>query len=243
MKKSVQLYSIKLLCEENLELGLKTVSELGYDGVEFAGFFGNSPETITEWLTKYNLEVQGAHIAPELIFDSPEYTIAYHKAIGNKRIICPWYDMDKTADVMELVAKIKKVAPLYKEAGMKLYYHNHAHEFKKDEDEYFIDILAQNTTADELSLEFDVYWIYRGGENPVDYLTKYADRIDIFHAKDGTMDSDAPVGMGALDFKAIFETAKKLDLEWAVVESESKENAQVQVDDIKTCIDYVKKYI
>ena len=243
MKKSVQLYSIRLLCEKDLEQGLKAVSELGYDGVEFASLYDNSAETVKSWLIKYNLEVQGAHVAPELMFDEPEKTIEYHKAIGNTRIICPWYDIKTIDDVMELVRKIKAVAPLYKAAGMKLYYHNHAHEFQKHEDKYFIDILAENTTADELSLEFDVYWVFRGGENPVDYLTKYADRIDIFHAKDGTMDSDAPVGMGELDFPAIFETAKKIGAEWAVIESEADSSAEAQVEDIKICIENVKKYI
>ena len=48
---------------------------------------------------------------------------------------------------------------------MELYYHNHAHEFQKDENKYLIDILAEEMP--ELKLELDVYWVYRGGEDPM----------------------------------------------------------------------------
>lgn len=243
MKKSVQLYSIRLLCEQDLEKGLKTVSEMGYDGVEFAGFFNNSAETVKGWLQKYNLVAQGAHVGSDLIFDKTDETIAYHKEIGNTRIICPWHELNNEADVIAFTQKIKEVAPKFKENGMKLYYHNHADEFEKDNGKYLIDIMAENTAKDELWMEFDVYWVFRGGECPVKYLQKYSDRTDIFHAKDGDMENGTAVGQGQVNFPEIFEAAKAQNIEWVVVEAEAGETVQAQIDDVKASIEYIKTLI
>lgn len=233
MKKGVQMYAIRSLASMDMEKALKTVADIGYEGVEFAGFFDHSPEEIADWLKKYKLTVLGAHIAPELMFDKPEETIAFHKAIGNHRIICPWYDLKTKEDVNELAEKIKKVAPLYRENDMKVYYHNHAHEFEKDGGEYLIDLLAEQVPETELRLEFDVYWVYRGGECPVKYLKKYRDRIDVFHAKDGVADEGTTLSEGAVDLEAVFEFAKNISMQWAVVESEACEEAEKQVEAIQ----------
>ncbi|WMJ21971.1 sugar phosphate isomerase/epimerase [Paludicola sp. MB14-C6] len=243
MKKSVQLYAIRDLAKDNFEEALKVVSEIGYEGVEFAGFFNHPAFQVKEWLNKYNLSVSGAHVAPELIFDDTDATIAYHKTIGNTRIICPWYDVKTKADVVALADKLKAVLPKFKENGMVLGYHNHAHEFQKDGDEYLIDILAKEMEGTDFMLEFDVYWVYRGGENPVTYLKKYADRIDVFHAKDGIGDQGTTLGEGSVDMKAVFRFAKENNMDWAVVESEANEHAKEQVAAIRKDFEMLEQFM
>ena len=133
---------------------------------------------------------------------------------------------------MELAEKIKTVAPRYKEEGMKLFYHNHAHEFVKDGDDCLIDILAQEVPVDILGLEFDVYWVYRGNHCPVEYLTKYADRVEIFHAKDGIEAESTVLGEGAVEMTNVFAFAKEHNMAWAVAESEGRKDAEGQVEAI-----------
>lgn len=230
MKKGVQLYAIRALAQKDMEKALKTVSEIGYEGVEFAGFFDNDAKTVRSWLDKYGLEVSSAHVGEDLIFNKTEETIAYHKIIGNSKIICPWSDMKTKADVLALVEKFKKAAPLFNEAGMTLGYHNHAHEFVTDEGECLIDILASELP--ELELEFDVFWVYRGGECPVKYLKKYKNRISLFHAKDGTMEEGTTLGDGNVNLAAVFDFAKENKMTWAVVESEATEIENEQIEAI-----------
>ena len=56
MKVGVQLYSIKTISEsEGLKAALKKANELGYDCVEFAGYFGLSAREVTEELKKNNV--------------------------------------------------------------------------------------------------------------------------------------------------------------------------------------------
>ena len=224
------MYAVRSLSEESLEKALKTVSEIGYEGVEFAGFYGHSAQEVAGWLKKYNLEAMGAHEPADEIFDHVEETIAYHKTIGNHRIICPYYPMKNRADAEELAKKYEAVAERYAQEGMKLYYHNHHHEFAKDGGECLIDILAGLTDPKMLSLEFDVYWVYRGGQSPLEYLKKYKDRIEIFHAKDGTMEEGTIAGTGNVPLPEVFAYAKEIGMTWAVVESEASDKKDEQVD-------------
>ena len=233
MKKGVQMYAIKALASNDMEKALETVASIGYEGVEFAGFFNHSAEEIAGWLKKYNLEALGAHVQESEMFEDVEQTIAFHKTIGNSRIICPYYEMKTKADVLELAGKMNDVASKYKDAGMKLFYHNHAHEFVKDGEEYLIDILADEVSADILSLEFDAYWVYRGNECPVKYLTKYTDRVEIFHAKDGIGEESTTLGEGEASIAAVFEFTKTHNMAWAVAESEGSDEADSQVEAIR----------
>lgn len=69
-----------------------------------------------------------------------------------------------------------------KEEGIDLYYHNHHVEFTKYDGEYLLDIIRAN--APHLGFELDIHWIQRGGENPVEFIKKYAGSIRLLHLKD-----------------------------------------------------------
>lgn len=231
MKLGVQLYSIRRICGEDLEKGLRIASEIGYEGVEFAGFFGHSAGEVAGWLNKYRLEVAGAHVQADEICDHADETIAYHQALGNKRIICPYAELHTAADVRALAARLRAVEPKYRAAGIRLGYHNHDHEFKSDEGRHLLDLLAEELP--ELSLELDVYWVWRGGEDPVAYLERYADRsAGLFHAKNGTAEGGTLAELGEVSLPAVMDCARRNGVEWAIAESESSEDAGEQVDAI-----------
>ncbi|MEG2429458.1 MAG: sugar phosphate isomerase/epimerase [Oscillospiraceae bacterium] len=241
MKNAIQLYSIKETCENNLNFALKTMSELGYEAVEFASFFNYTADQINEMLKRYNLKVAGAHIDEKQIFEDIDATISYQKAIGNKRIICPWSDLNSKEDVINFVEKIKAVAPKYNENGLKLYYHNHSHEFKMDNGQYLLDMLYELTTPDELWFELDLYWVFRGGANPIYYLKKYKNRMDIFHAKDGTSSKGTPVGDGVLPYDEILNKARKYEMKYVVAECESATTQDSELYDAKISANYLIK--
>lgn len=69
-----------------------------------------------------------------------------------------------------------------KEDGIDLYYHNHHIEFMKVNGQYLLDILREN--APHMGFELDTHWIHRGGENPVEFIKKYAGSVRLLHLKD-----------------------------------------------------------
>ncbi|MEA4890093.1 MAG: hypothetical protein VB070_11575 [Clostridiaceae bacterium] len=223
MQKGVQLYAIRGLCAENLKKGLQTAAKIGYAGVEFAGFFNHPAKEVYTWLQEYRLQVIGAHVSADEIFDHPDETIAYHRDIGNKRIICPWFDMKTRKDVDNLADKVKAVEALYKNNGMKLYYHNHTHEFMIEDGECLFDYLA---AATGLNLEIDVDLICRGGQDPLKYLKEYHDRVEIVHIRHGHADIDV-----------IMNYLKMTPVQWIIAEPESTQEKQGQIDSISK--DYV----
>ena len=90
MKTGVQLYSVRTNLAEDFEATLKAVSEMGYDGVEFAGLLGNDPQKIAELCKKYNLEPISAHVPFEQLNDDTEQVMKDYATIGCKFIVIPY---------------------------------------------------------------------------------------------------------------------------------------------------------
>ena len=89
-----------------------------------------------------------------------------------------------------------------KEDGIDLYYHNHHIEFMKLENgKYLLDVLREN--APHLGFELDTHWIHRGGENPVEFIKKYAGVVRLLHLKDYRIANvKMPDMSGGFDMKA-----------------------------------------
>ncbi|MDO5153756.1 MAG: sugar phosphate isomerase/epimerase [Eubacteriales bacterium] len=91
-------------------------------------------------------------------------------AIGN---------FDKCVDFAK---QAEEYALKLKEDGIDLYYHNHHIEFMKVNGKYLLDIIREN--APHIGFELDTHWIHRGGENPVEFIKKYAGSVRLLHLKD-----------------------------------------------------------
>lgn len=94
----------------------------------------------------------------------------------------PMTCMGSRDKALDFVKRADEMAERLKEHGIDLYYHNHHVEFVKYDGEYLLDII-KNTTK-RMGFELDIHWIQRGGENPVEFIRKYAGRIRLLHLKD-----------------------------------------------------------
>ena len=83
---------------------------------------------------------------------------------------------------IDFAKQAEEYALKLKEDGIALYYHNHHLEFMKVNGEYLLDILRAN--APHLGFELDTHWIHRGGENPVEFIKKYAGSVRLLHLND-----------------------------------------------------------
>ena len=63
------------------------------------------------------------------------------------------------------------------------------------------DIFLANTDPSLVFFEMDVYWAVMGQQDPVEYITKYADRIKVLHIKDRYVLGDS----GMMNFEQIFK--------------------------------------
>ena len=92
MKKTMigyQVYSAREDAAKDLLGTLKALKAMGYDGVEFAGFFGYSAQQVKDMLDANGLVAVSSHVPVQSIENAMFGTIAYHQAIGCKYIAVP----------------------------------------------------------------------------------------------------------------------------------------------------------
>lgn len=238
MEYGIQLYSVRDLTEKGkMDEALRRVSELGYKFVEFAGFFGIPACEIKAMLDKYSLRVSGTHTGwQELTADRLAETIAYHKEIGNSNIIIPGGDFSDQTKLDALIDLINEVQPKLAAEGIRLGYHNHAHEFRANKDGSNIeDQLVYRTNVE---LEIDTYWAFVGRTNPVAVLERLKDRVKVIHIKDGSAaGKGTPLGMGEAPVAAVYEKALQLGLPMVVESETCKPDGMTEAE---ICINYLK---
>ena len=90
MKLAIQLYSVRDEMEKDFFGTLKKVKEMGYDGCEFAGLYGNDPQKIKEECQKLDLIPISAHVAYQDIIPDIEKAVNTYKTIGCKYMVIPY---------------------------------------------------------------------------------------------------------------------------------------------------------
>ena len=141
-KIGLQLYSVRSAMEKDMDATLKAVKEMGYDYVEFAGYFGKSAKEVKVILDKYGLQALAVHQAPALFREQGQVAIDYLKELGVKYCAIPWYDLNQyMTDWDATIEKFTILAKDMKANGIQLLYHNHDFEFNKINGEFIIDKL------------------------------------------------------------------------------------------------------
>lgn len=262
---AIQLYSVRDDMAADFEGTLKKVKALGYDAVEFAGLYGKSAAEVKKMCEEIGLVPLSAHV-PFIDMMNDLSLLDVYAEIGCKFVVIPYLTEEyrpgneKFADVIEGAKVLGKKA---NELGMKLCYHNHDFEFVKVDGEYALDILYKEVSADLLQTELDTCWVNVGGENPADYLRKYAGRAEILHLKDFVgsksenmyaligIDEDEkketggkfefrPVGSGVQNFPAILAAAEESGVEWVVVEQDMPSMDKTPMECAEMSINYLK---
>ena len=223
---ALQLYSIRHECEQDLSGTLQKVADMGYEGVEFAGFYGYSAEELRKILDDVGLPCVGSHTKfPDLQADALEETVAYNRILGNRFLICPGLPQERrdsrqawlqTARMFDLIA-----ARLDAE-DMLTGYHNHTIEFTPMDGELPWDTFFGNTRQD-IVMQLDTGNALHGGGDPVAVLEQYPGRAITVHLKEHSASNDkALIGEGDTDWERVFHLCETVGgTEWYIVEQES----------------------
>lgn len=193
----IQMSTIK---DKIAELGaygtLKACAELGYHCVEVSQI-PMTPENVAgmkKACEEFGIKIAAcsASLEPMIPGMPGEYLVSdFDKIVADcKTLNCdllrigmlPMTCMGSREKALDFVRRADEMAARLKEHGIDLYYHNHHVEFIKYDGEYLLDIIKDNTKY--MGFELDIHWIHRGGENPVEFIKKYAGRIRLLHLKD-----------------------------------------------------------
>ncbi|MGI5899746.1 MAG: sugar phosphate isomerase/epimerase family protein [Christensenellales bacterium] len=205
---NLQLCSIKEETNKDFERALEKVAEMGYSGVEFAGFNDIPAGKMKEMLSNNGLDAPSAHVGLGLLNSELDSQIEYLNELGARYIICPSADIRNTESALEYAEKFSIIGEKCKAAGLTFGYHNHAHEFLPDNKKYPMDVLFENVDSRLVTMEPDLFWLAYAGLDPIEYITKNKARISILHLKqieNMTTKLNVDAQDGIIDFKRAME--------------------------------------
>jgi len=217
---ALQLYSIRETLGDNFEYGVRRVTEMGYAGVETAGFPGTTPEAAGKLFKELGLAVPAAHSQLPLGEYKNEVLDAL-AAIGCPRLICPVIPqgLETVEQVKEACDRLNEANAVAVEAGITFGIHNHYWEFEMVEGRTVFDRLTDDLDP-AIFFELDTYWVQVGGADPVGVVKALGERAPILHVKDGPGNREEPmlaVGDGVMDVPSVIR-AGGAATEWLVVE-------------------------
>jgi sugar phosphate isomerase/epimerase len=205
----LQLYTVRELMKHDFEGTVAGVAKIGYKEVEFAGYFGKTPQEVRALLDSNGLTSPSAHHPMQPPADAMakmstlqtnlQEIIDGAHIIGQKFLVCPYLDAkSRTADGYKRLAEsCNRVGEQTKKAGIQFCYHNHSFEFEKVEGldgELPFDYLITQTDPKNVKIEMDLCWITVGGQDPIAYFNKYPGRFPLVHVKDWSKEGSDPGG-------------------------------------------------
>ena len=220
---SIQLYSLREEAKDGNHLKvIKKVADIGYKGVETAGFYGMSPREYRKVMDDHGLTITGHHAGipkPEQVSEFVET----QKILGTPYCISAWLPPEQysTVDsIKKLAESIEPARVALEKQNVTLCLHNHDFEFQRLDGRIKLEVLEQ--FCPKLNYQIDTYWAGNfGAENPAKMVAHFKDKAPLLHIKDGTFEKGVPMvaaGKGKQDFPAIFKAANPAVLKWVIVE-------------------------
>ncbi len=216
----LQLYTLRDLLPGDYAGVIRKVAEMGYAGVETAGFPGTTPEAAAKLFKELGLEVPSAHSDLPL-GDKKQAVLDTFGVLGCKRLVCPFFPPDQfttRAGIAGICDKLNEAQAVAKANGLTLYYHNHWWEYRevvegRPVNQWMLELLDPG-----VHLEIDTYWVKTGGVDPASVLRDLGNRASLLHIKDGPADETKAmlaVGSGVMDWAAVQSAAQA---DWWIVE-------------------------
>ncbi|MFC4098404.1 sugar phosphate isomerase/epimerase family protein [Paenibacillus xanthanilyticus] len=227
---------------------IRKVAEMGYQAIEFAGYYNTPAAEIKALLDELQLQAPSAHVG--LNFGEPANMAAdlakqikTAQMLGVSYIVVPWAPLPETPtadDVKHLADMLEQAGKQAAQAGLKLGYHNHDFDFKLVDDKPILDHLLAAVPAEYLVAEFDLGWMHLAGYKVSDYVKRYAGRVPLAHFKDfGKGRKDVVIGQGIVDLKSVLPIAEQAGIEYLFVEQEEFEKAS-SLESAKAALEFFR---
>ena len=225
-KFAAQLFTVR---EELISRGIasvfKELKDMGWAAVQLSALPpGYDPEEVAAALKENGLGTAGIHLPLARLESDLDNVLDEVSLYETKDIVCPYLPQE-----LHNAEGFKKVRTILNEVaekatGYRISYHNHAFEFDTEiEGKNALEYLLDPSTENKVFAEIDIFWVKKGGKDPLSFIQPYAQRMPIIHLKDMTNDERqtfAEVGTGSIDFAPILDWCEKSGVEWYAVEQD-----------------------
>jgi sugar phosphate isomerase/epimerase len=217
---ALQLYTVRDRLAKDFAGVVRKIADIGYMGVETAGFEAASPREAGKLFKGLGLTVTSAHM-PLPLGEHKEDVLDAMKELDCTRIVS-----GMGPDAFTSIGRIKESCSLFNDAnavaeenGLAFGIHNHWWEFQEVEGRYVHEVMLECLDA-RIFFEIDTYWVKTAGPDPAAVVRNLGERAPLLHIKDGPCMAGEPmvaVGDGIMDFASIVEAGKD-SIEWMIVE-------------------------
>jgi len=197
-----QLYTVRGEFALDVPGTLKTLGQLGYQGVEFWGY-GGTPKVYQQYsaaelrkrLDNNGLKCCGMHLdLTALSGDNLKQTIENNRVLGNEylNVAAAQDKMGSAATIAELAALLNQAAAKCRPHKMTIGYHSHPFDFAKIHGRFAWEILFSRIQP-QVNMQIDVGNCLAGGGDPLAMLKEFPGRTRTIHIKEHnekTFDSD-----------------------------------------------------
>lgn len=230
----LQLWSVREAMRSDAEGTLQRIGEIGYSFIEAAGyadgkFYGMDPVEFKNLANAKGLDFLASHTGKALpdstnwdeIMEWWDVCIDAHAAAGVSYIVQPFMcqkGYGSIEDLQRYCEYFNIVGEKCNAKGIRFGYHNHDGEFNNllEDGTVRYDYMLNNTDADKVFFQLDIYWIIVGGKDPVDYFNRYPGRFLHWHVKD----YEEVGASGKIDFAPVFAAAEVSGMKHIIVEVE-----------------------
>ncbi|WP_059102907.1 sugar phosphate isomerase/epimerase family protein [Shouchella shacheensis] len=225
-KFAATLYTLRNeLKEQGIPSVFKELAQMGWAGVQISSLPpGYDPEEVAASIKENGFKAAGMHVSLDRLRTDLGGVLEEARLYNTVDIICPF--LPKEYQNAEGYQQVKfELNEIAKESpDFRISYHNHAFEFDTTiEGTSALEYLLEPTSDNQILAEIDVYWVKKGGQDPLAFIQSYKNRMPVLHLKDMTVDTEetfAEVGTGSIDFPPILQWGEENGVEWYVVEQD-----------------------
>ncbi|SDP31287.1 Sugar phosphate isomerase/epimerase [Actinopolyspora xinjiangensis] len=222
-KIGIQLYTMRDMMSESVVDTLSFLSEVGYSEVEFAGLHGHTPERVHDLLRELRLRTPAGHEDIPTDRDRLERILHRARTLGQRWVVLPWFSADDLASYQRLAERLNWAGELARGYGLRIGYHNHAHEFRKLAGKRPYDVLLDETDRRLVDFEVDLYWVVKAGVDPLELFERAPRRFPLAHVKGMAPDgSFADLGEGVIDYERVLAARNRAGIRHFFVERDDQ---------------------
>lgn len=225
-KFAAQLYTLRNELEQDFPGVLRELKKMGWGGVQISGLRGYTAQEISAVLKETGLGTAGIHVSIDRLREELDVVLEEATLFNTKDVVCPYLpESVRTVEGYTAIrAELNQIAAKIAPRGFRLSYHNHAFEFETEVNGMNAMVyLLEPTPENAVLAEIDVFWVKKGGLDPLTFIQPYANRMPIIHLKDMSADERetfAEVGTGQIDFAPILQWGEANGVEWYAVEQD-----------------------
>lgn len=237
-KLGYQLFSVRDEMKKDPIATLKALKKMGYQHFEHFGFnedketyYGYKSSEFKKILEDLNLSISSGHYPFAGYFNSTaaqlsEYVDKVIKGaltMQSKYIVWPWMAPENRnlEDYRRLSEKLNFIGEKVREAGLGFAYHNHGYEFADVKGTSGYKIITEETDANLVKLQLDMYWImHEAKTTPSELIAKHGKRFVMWHIKDmhKTSRDYTELGNGSIDYTSLMPNPHDSGLEFYYIE-------------------------